>query len=81
MTANQFRLLLASAAYVLIEHLRRETLHGTEFARAQVSTIRLKLFKIAARVRVSVRRIALHFSSGYPYQLLLQRIVARLAPS
>ena len=49
MTANQFRLLLASAAYVLIEHLRRETLHGTEFARAQVSTIRLKLFKIAAR--------------------------------
>lgn len=78
--ANQFRLLLASAAYVLIEHLRREALRGTEFARAQVSTIRLKLFKIAARVRTSVRRVVLHLSSSYPYQQLLCRLIARLAP-
>lgn len=76
--ANQLRLLLASAAYVLIEHLRREALRGTELARAQVSTIRLKLFKIAARVRVSVRRVVLHLSSGYPYQAILRRITARL---
>jgi hypothetical protein len=79
--ANQFRVLLAAAAYVLIEHLRREGLKGTELARAQVSTIRLKLFKIAARVRTSVRRIVLHLSSSYPYQPVLQRIVARLVPT
>jgi len=78
--ANQFRLLLASAAYVLIEHLRREALCGTEFARAQVSTIRLKLFKLAARVCVSVRRVVLHLSSSYPHQPILQHIVARLVP-
>jgi hypothetical protein len=75
--ANQLRLLLASAAYVLIEHLRRVGLKGTELARAQVSTIRLKLFKIAARVRVSVRRVVLHFASSYPYQLLLRRLIIR----
>ena len=78
--ANQLRLLLASAAYVLIEHLRREGLRGTELARAQVGTIRLKLLKIAARVRTSVRRIVLHLSSGYPYQQLLRRLIARLTP-
>lgn len=79
--ANQFRLLLASAAYVLIEHLRRVALGGTELARAQVSTIRLNLFKVAARVRLSVRRIVLHLSSSYPCQPLLKRIVARLVPT
>jgi len=79
--ANQFRLLLASAAYVLIEHLRREGLKGTELAKAQVSTIRLKLFKIAARVVVTVRRVVLHLSSGYPYQTLLTRLVQQLVPT
>ena len=79
--ANQFRLLLASAAYVLIEHLRREGLKGTELARAQVDTIRLKLFKIAARVVMTVRRVVLHLSSGYPYQALLARLVAQLVPT
>ena len=79
--ANQFRLLLASAAYVLIEDLRRVGLKGTELARAQVGTIRLKLFKIAARVRISVRRVALHLSSSYPYPSVLRRLVARLVPS
>lgn len=79
--ANQLRLLLASAAYVLIEHLRRVGLKGTELARAQVSTIRLKLFKIAARVRMSLRRVVLHLSSSYPYQPVLRRLVARLVPT
>ena len=78
--ANQFRLLLASAAYVLVDHLRRTVLKGTELARAQVDTIRLKLFKVAARVRTSVRRVVFHFSSSYPYQKLLRQIVARLVP-
>ncbi len=79
--ANQLRLLLASAAYVLVEHLRREGLRGTELAKAQVSTVRLKLFKVAARVRVSVRRIVLHLASSYPYQPLLDRLTRRLVPS
>ena len=79
--ANQFRLLLASAAYVLIEHLRRVGLKGTELAKAQVSTIRLKLLKVAARVVTSVRRVVLHFSSAYPYQALFRLLVARLAPT
>ena len=78
--ANQFRLMLASAAYVLVDHLRRTTLKGTELAGAQVATIRLKLFKVAARIRTSVRRVVFHFSSSYPYQQPLRQIVARLVP-
>ncbi len=78
--ANQFRLLLASAAYVLIEHLRRVSLTGTELAKAQVTTIRNKLFKMAARVTLSVRRIVLHFSSYCPYQQLFALMVRRLTP-
>ncbi len=78
--ANQFRLLLASAAYVLIEHLRRVGLAGTELAKAQVTTIRTKLFKIAARVTLSVRRIVFHLSSYCPYQQLFAVLVRRLTP-
>ena len=78
--ANQFRLLLASAAYVLMSYLRRVVLRGTELARAQVGTIRLKVLKIAARVVTSVRRIVFHLSSSYPYQSLFRTIVARLTP-
>jgi len=72
---------LASAAYVLIEHLRRVALRGTELARAQVTTIRLKLFKIAARVVTSVRRVVFHLSSSYPYRFLLRQLTARLTPT
>lgn len=72
--ANQFRLLLSSAAYVLVETLRRTALAGTELAAAQVSTIRLKLFKVAARVVVSVRRVVLHLSTAYPLQRLFRQI-------
>ena len=78
--ANQFRLMLASAAYVLVDYLRRIVLKGTELSCAQVATIRVKLFKVAARVRCSVRRVVFHFSSSYPYQQLLRQIVARLVP-
>jgi hypothetical protein len=69
---------LASAAYVLLEHLRRVALAGTELARAQVGTIRLKLLKVAARVITSVRRVVFHLSSSYPYQALFRLLVARL---
>jgi len=76
--ANQFRLLLSSAAYVLIESLRRLGLTGTELAKAQAGTIRLKLLKIGARITCSVRRIVLHLASGYPLQALFTRILDRL---
>jgi hypothetical protein len=79
--ANQFRVLLAASAYVLLSHLRRAELKGTELAKAQVSTIRLKLLKIAARVTVSVRRIVFHLSSAYPYQPLFARLTRRLTPT
>jgi hypothetical protein len=76
--ANQFRLLLSSAAYVLIESLRRLGLKGTELAKAQAGTIRLKLLKIGARISCSVRRIVLHLAGGYPLKELFARILSRL---
>jgi Transposase DDE domain group 1 len=76
--ANQFRLLLSSAAYILIEALRRLGLHGTELARAQVNTIRLKLLKIGTIILRNTRRIRLFFSSAYPYQDLFAVVYGRL---
>jgi hypothetical protein len=76
--ANQFRVMLSAAAYVLLETLRRVGLAGTELAQAQVDTIRLKVLKIGARVVRSVRRIVLHLASSYPLGDLLARVLRRL---
>jgi len=76
--ANQFRVLLSAAAYILIETLRREALVDTELANAQVDTIRNKILKIGARVVCSVRRIVLHLAGGYPLKELFACILARL---
>jgi hypothetical protein len=76
--ANQLRLWFSSMAYVLVAHLRRTGLAGTDLARAQADTIRLRLFKIAARVRVSVRRLVISFSSAYPLQALFATVLANL---
>jgi hypothetical protein len=76
--ANQFRLLLSSAAYVLVEALRRLGLKGTELADAQVTTIRLRLLKIGARIVTSVRRIVLHLAGGYPLKVLFEQVALRL---
>jgi hypothetical protein len=76
--ANQFRGLLPAAAYVLVATLPRTALPGTELEHAQAGTIRLKLFKVAARAITSVRRAVLHFSSAYPPAHLYQRVLARL---
>ena len=70
MRGNQLRLYFSALAYTLVEALRRLALKGTEWAEAQVDTIRRKLFKIAAIVRVSVRRIVLQLSSAYPWKAL-----------
>lgn len=70
MKANQLRLYFSALAYTLVEALRRLALKGTEWAEARVDTIRLKLFKIGAIVRVSVRRVLLQLSSSYPWKAL-----------
>jgi hypothetical protein len=68
MQANQLRLYFSALAYTLMEALRRLALQGPEWAQAQVDTIRLKLLKIGAVVRLSVRRVVLQFSSAYPWK-------------
>ena len=78
MRANQMRLYFASFAYVLMHALRRLGLAGTELARAQCGTIREKVLKLGAQIRVSVRKIWLSMSQSYPRAGLLRRILARL---
>ncbi len=68
MKGNQLRLYLSALAYTLVEALRRLALTGTEWAQAQVDTIRRKLFKIGAIVRISVRRVLLEMNSAYPWK-------------
>jgi len=66
--ANQLRLYFSSLAYVLLEALRRLGLANTEWAEAQADTIRLKLLKIAAEVRITARRMWIRYSCAYPWQ-------------
>lgn len=77
--ANQFRLLLAAAAYVLVEHVRRVGLVGTALEQAEVRTIRSKLFKIGGWVQKAVRRVVVRMSSGCPWAELFERVVRQLA--
>ena len=67
MRANQLRLWFASMAYVLVCALRRLALPGTRLATASCGSIRLKLLKIGALVRISVRRIKIAMASGCPW--------------
>ncbi len=69
---------LAAAAYVLAETLRRTALKGTELEATQAGTIRLKLFKVAAGVITSVRRVVLHLSSAYQLAELFARVLTRV---
>lgn len=78
MWSNQLRLYFSSMAYVLLETLRRTALAGTELERAQCGTIRLKLLKIGAQVRVTVRKIWISLAGGYPHATLFTRVLAAL---
>jgi len=78
MRANQLRLWFASLAYVLISALRRKALAHGPLAKATCATIRAKLLKIGAQVRISVRRIRIAMASGYPYAAEFQLAHARL---
>jgi hypothetical protein len=78
MRSNQLRLYLSSFAYVLIQTLRRLGLNGTSMAKAQCGTIRLKLFKIGAQIRLSVRRVVIAFSESYPQADLFRQVLYKL---
>jgi hypothetical protein len=76
--SNQVRLWFSSVAYTLLNELRRLGLEGTELARARCDTIRLKLLKIGAQVRVTVRRVWVHLASSYPHAALFTQVVGQL---
>jgi hypothetical protein len=78
MRANQMRLYLSAMAYVLVSGLRRVGLKGTELAQAQVSTIRIRLLKIGAQIRVSVRKVWVSMASSYPLQGMFQQVWSNL---
>jgi hypothetical protein len=78
MRANQLRLYLSAMAYVLVSGLRRLGLKATELAQAQVSTIRTKLLKFGAQIRVTVRKVWVSMASSYPWQQLYQQVWANL---
>ncbi len=74
MRANQLRLYFSSAAYALVQALRRLGLAGTQMASAQCNTIRLKLLKVGAQVKVTVRKVWISLAGGYPYADLFHQI-------
>ena len=78
MRANQLRLFFSSVAYVLMQCLRRLGLYGTKMAKAQCDTIRLKILKIGARIRLTVRKVWVAFAEGYPYADIFQQIYRNL---
>ena len=78
MRANQLRLCFSSVAYTLMNALRRLGLKGTKLARAQCNTIRLKLLKIGAQVKVTVRKVWVSLSESYPYQQLFKQVYENL---
>ena len=79
MASNQLRLWLSTFAYLLLERVRTIGCHGTELARATAGTLRLKLMKVAAQVKVSVRRVYIQLSSAYPLQELFKLCQKRLS--
>jgi hypothetical protein len=78
MRANQVRLCLATAAYIMLRALRQFGLAQTELAQAQAETIRVKLLKLGAVARVTVRKVWLSLSESYPLREVFVRVVAAL---
>ena len=76
--ANQLRLWFATLAYTLMNAMRRIALKGTRLANATCGTIRLKLLKLGAQLRISVRRFVIHFATACPYQDVFRQAWANL---
>jgi len=81
MKANQLRIDFAAMAYLLMHGLRRLGLNGTELERAQATTIRLRLLKIGAQIRITVRKVWLSMASSYPLQRLFGQVYQNLRPA
>jgi len=82
--ANQFRLVLHTAAYLLYQAVQdalQKVARGTEWAQAQVGTIRAKLLKVAARVIERCRVVRLHLPTSYPWQALWRKLLGSLSPA
>jgi hypothetical protein len=78
--ANQFRVLLTAAAYVLMQELRLRAA-GTNCARAQIWTLRERLLKLGARVLVSLRRVVVHLPASFPFLPAFRRVALALGAS
>jgi len=76
--SNQIRLYFSTVAYLLMQALRRLGLASTELAKAQCNTVRLKLLKIGAQIRITVRKIWVSLSTGYPYLELFRQVHRQL---
>ena len=76
--SNQIRFYFSSMAYLLMQALRRLGLPGTEWAKAQCTTLRLKLLKIGALIRITVRKVWVSMAGGYPYAERFRQVYARL---
>ena len=74
---NQYRLLLAGLAYTLLETMRRTALHGTDLARSQCHSLRLRVLRIGAVAARNTRTVAVRLSGAYPDQALF-RLIQRL---
>jgi len=79
MRANELRLWFSSVAYVLMTALQRLGLEDTELKTAQCDTIRLKLLKIGAQIKVSVRKVWISLAQSYPYRQVFERVYTKLA--
>ena len=76
--AIKSRLYFSTVAYLLMQALRRLGLAGTELAKAQCHTVRLKLLKIGAQIRITVRKVWVSLSTGYPYLELFRQVHRQL---
>jgi hypothetical protein len=78
MRSNQIRLYFSSIGYIVMDSLRRLGLKGTELAQAQCGTIRLKLLKIGAQVRVTVRKVWISLAESYAYVSTFRQVLTNL---
>jgi hypothetical protein len=76
--ANQLRLYLSAAAYVLLSGFRRLALSGTGWARSQCETIRLQLLRVGAQVRITARKVWISMASSYPHWRIFQHAYSQL---
>ena len=81
MRANQLRLYFSCIAYVILNEIRNIGLRGTNFEKYQCDNIRLKILKIGAEIKVSVRRVYLSLSQSYPYKDIFYKIIENIKRS